>query len=227
MGLAIPEWNGIKKLLALNPSWWTVPLIGLGVLFDAILPFFYFALCRSREGPRISKRLGILALVAALALAANLAVDLPQWLKSLPSKTLAPRTVNDASELLVRLSTGALILLLTTIYRQASDDVQPRLLAPKLLRIATGIAVVALGVWAAFNIIRLPFVPFVFLQLRDQAAAQYRKPPPPIAPFIVETVRMVLVQVCVFVAPYIVWRSLSDRRKSDTPLEERMGESLR
>ena len=223
MGLAIPEWNGIKKLLALNPSWWTVPLIGLGVLFDAILPFFYFALCRSSEGPRISKRLGMLALVAALALTVNLAVDLPQWLKSLPSKTLAPWTVNDASELLVRLSTGALILLLTTIYRQA-DDAQPRLLAPKLLRIATGIAVVALGVWAAFNIIRLPFVPFVFLQLRDQAAAQYRKPPPPIAPFVVETVRMVLVQVCAFVAPYIVWRSLSRGREAGRPLEEHPGE---
>jgi hypothetical protein len=86
LSLLMPMWNAAQKMAALestHPRWWIIPGAAMGALFTTTLPVFYFALYRNKGTLRFSRRLWLLALMAALALGIDAAVGLPGWIGSL------------------------------------------------------------------------------------------------------------------------------------------------
>jgi hypothetical protein len=72
--------------------------------------------------------------------------------------------------------------------------------------IVTRVAVIAGGLWLAFNVVRLAYVPFIYPQIRSYAL-YYKRTPPRLWDMMAEAVRFALGQACLFAAPFIVWRS--------------------
>lgn len=79
LGLAMPLWNGaasMAEMQSARPQWWAIPAAVVVFLFTATLPVFYFALYHDDGGLRFSTPLRRLALLAALALAVETALEL-------------------------------------------------------------------------------------------------------------------------------------------------------
>lgn len=69
----------------------------------------------------------------------------------------------------------------------------------------------------------LALTPYSFVTLRN-LALQIGRRPPTFGDLLAEQIRTVLVQACLFAAPYIVYRSL--REQAERPVEAQSGPEL-
>lgn len=227
LGVLIPVWDGARSMLAIEsiPHWIVLPLIVLILCFTAIMPVFYFALYRNEGLPNFSTSLRILSLTGAIVLGAITAAGFPQWIESLESywadisvfdwsagaATVSmaahePGTRTQVTSLLGEFSNLAYIMLLIAFFKHASKETDRDITNSRMLVIMTKIAVIAGGLVVAGCVIRLPFMPLVYSQIRD-LAIQVGRTPPRLATLMVDAVRTLLVQACLFTAPYVVYRS--------------------
>jgi hypothetical protein len=225
LSLLMPVWNAaqpIREVGSIDQQWWVAPVAALTVLFSAILPVFYFALYRNEGTLRFSRRLRLLAIAAALVLGLNLAIDLPPWIGSLgragTGSVLIPErgnwTLGDMSVVFGILSTAAIIFMMIAIYRYVDEEPDVFVPASTFLRVATRVAVIALGIWVAFHLCRLVLTPYSYAELR-RLAFQVGRTPPPFRNVVAEAARTFLAQASLFIGPYVVWRAAappSDRK---------------
>ncbi len=211
-------------------------------LFSAIMPAFYFALYRNEAILNFPRRLRLLALAAALIFAVMVLTALPAWIQSLasyfarlaafdwsigPASVFAfvrdPRTIGLVSTLLGELSNIAYILVLIAIFRQTNDPLETGVPISKPLRAVTRVAIISWGLWVAFLVVRVIAMPFVFIQLRTYAF-QIGRTPPLLWDMMADAIRTLLIQACLFAAPYIVYRCL--REQAERPVEAQSGPEL-
>ena len=226
LGRLIPEWSAAKSMYAIETMrQWSVPLIVLGFCVDAILPAFYFALYRNEGLPDFPKRLRVLSLVAAIVFGAITVAGLPQWIESVESywadikvfdwsagaatvsmAAREPGTRTQVTSLLAEFSNLAYIGLLVAFFRQERTASSGEIPISKLLAVTAKIAVIAWGLVVAGSLVRIPIMPFNYFEFRD-LAIQVGRTPPRLGSMMAEAVRMLLVQACLFTAPYVVYRS--------------------
>ena len=187
--LIMPLWNSTQ---------WAAPLSVLVSLMTALPPTFYFALYRDHGSLRISERLRLLARAAAFSNGTLLAFGLAAWIKS---------PMGPVPTLLGALATVANILLLAALSRDPGEQPEEARPVSTLLYVVTKVTVIAWGVWVAFNLLRLVLVPYSYSQLQNYAFSVGRDGPP-LAGMIKEAIQTFLRQACLFIAPYIVYKSL-------------------
>ena len=231
LSLLMPAWNAAQRVAALestHPRWWIIPVAVMGALFTAILPVFYFALYRNRGTLRFSRRLRLLALTAALALGINVALGLPGWIGSLGQvgdrSVLTPErelwTVAYVSGFFTVLSNAACAFMMVTVYRQRRDESDSFAPVSKLLRVMTNAAVIAWGIWVAFNVVQLVLTPYTYAVLR-RVSLQIGRTPPPFHDIVAEATRTLLSQAGLFAGPYIIWRGGSQPKSGFPSIEPR------
>jgi hypothetical protein len=217
-----------------NDFWKLAGILILVLLFlySAIIPAFYFALFRNEAFLRFPKRLRLLALMAAFTFAVIVLTTLPAWIRTLAaylavlagvdwrigaSSVLAflgdPRTIGLFSTLIGELSDIAGILVLTVIVRSADEPLEADVPVSRLLRVMTKMAVISWGLWVAFLVVRVIAMPFAFVQTRTYAL-QIGRTPPLLWEMMAEAIRTLLIQTCLFAAPYVVYKSLRERAES-------------
>jgi hypothetical protein len=187
MSLPIPMWTATRAMLAIpsahSLSGWTALVVAY--IFSAILPVFYFALYRNQGTRRLSKRTRILSLVGAAAGAIVVATGLPLLAGSFGnSLTVTKMLLSDFVNL-------ACVLLLITFFREANGTPGIDIPASRWLAFVTRVAVIAGGLWFAFNLFGL------VVALRNGESADR----------ITGAIRTLLEQSCLFSAPYIVFMS--------------------
>ena len=145
------------------------------------------------------------------------------WIKILDSRPgaisvlsteRAPWTINYGSTLRAGFSDLSYILLLIALSRQATDTSSADVPNSRLLRLVTKVAVIAWGIWLAFNLVRVVLTPYSYSQLRNYAL-QDGVTPPKLANAMVDAIRTLLSQDCLFTAPYVVYKGR--RRQSSEP----------
>jgi len=230
LGVLIPAWDGARTMLAIESMrQWSVPVIVLTWCFTAIMPVFYFALYRNKGLPDFPKSLRLLSLTAAIVLGAITVAGLPQWIESIGSywadikvfdwsagavtvldAAQEPGTSKQAAALLGTFSDLAYIGLLIAFFRHERKESPENNSVSKLLSVATKIAVIAGGLVVAGCLVRLPVMPYVYVELRDHAMEVGLKPPR-LGTIMVDAVRTLLIQACFYTAPYVVYRSRARR----------------
>jgi hypothetical protein len=191
MSLPIPMWTATRAMLAIpsahSLSGWTALVVAY--VFSAILPVFYLALYRNEGTLRLSKRMRVLSLVGAAAGAIVVATGLPLLAGSFGnSLTVTKMLLSDFVNL-------ACVLLLITLFREANGAPGIAVPVSKWLALATKVAVIAGGLWFAFNLFGL------IVALRNGERTD----------LITGSIRTLLEQICLFTAPYIVFNHSSTR----------------
>jgi hypothetical protein len=174
--LPIPMWTATRAMLAIQSQHpalqWTA--IVVAYIFSAILPLFYFALSRNAGALRLSKRRRLASLAGALAGLIVMAAGLPQWLESSrPHLTTIKMLLSD-------LATFACVALLIAFFRQTPDAHAP---TSGFVSVIAGVAIIAGGLWLAFNLLALIVTPGTGV------------------------IRTLLEQACLFTAPCVVYRT--------------------
>ena len=235
LSLPVPTWNALQAMTAAtaqkNDFWRLagIPLLVLVTLFSAILPAFYFALYRNEAMLYFPKRLRLRALLAAVTFAVIVLAALPAYIRSLTAYLVVlvafdwrigaasvlvfvrdPRTIGQLSTLLGEASNIACILLLIAIFRRENEPLEADVPVFKLLRVMTRAAVISWGLVVAVLVVRVFAMPFVFVQLRTYAF-QIGITPPLLWDMMADAIRTLLIQTCLFAAPYIVYKSLRER----------------
>ena len=231
LAVVIPVWQAMQQMAALESSrptmrQWTIPLSVFAWLFTAIMPLFFFALYRNEGTLRFTKSIRLCSLFTAVLFGFLVALDLWEWSGSLSSYWAAmkladwksgamdlvwaarnPQTIVQVSAVLDELDNVAYILLLLLFWHQPdgeSSDVQVPV--SRLLRFVTQVALIAYGLWVAFNLVRLVVTPYFYFQIRN-AASRIGRQPRPLELVMANTLRMLLEQACLLMAPYIVYNS--------------------
>lgn len=219
VSLPSPMWNATQGLLVAMRRVgvvWAIPLLAVLYFLNAILPAFFLALSINRDLPRISKPLRLMALAAALVF-------------GILSVTALPKEVGRASARLSELSNLTYVLLLITLFRHTIQEPPPEVPVSRLLRGVTKAASLAWGVWSGFLFAALAGSPFAYMQL-ENLARQANLRTPGIGEMMMRQTRLCLSQACLFVAPYIVYRSLRSphRLKTDrAPHSRRIAEGCK
>jgi hypothetical protein len=206
MSLPIPLWTATQTMLGIEARnsrvWWTVPPIVLAFLITPILPVFYFAFSCHEGTLRLPKRLRLLSFAGALAGGMVVAAALPLWLEPFrPYPTTIKMLLSEFADL-------ACILLLIALFRQSTDTPAIDIPASRLLRMATTAAVIEGGVLLGFDLLALALTPWNYAHLRDSVRPGTAMPPHAEADMIAGAIRTLLDQICLFTAPWIVWRTV-------------------
>jgi hypothetical protein len=145
-----------------------------------------------------------LSAVTALVSGLILAKGLWDWIGSPTSHW----TISQAPTILNALSLFAFILLLLAFSRQPNRECSADAIVPvsSLPRITTKVALVAWGVWVAWNVVRLCLTPYSYFQLRN-FALQLGRQPPQLGAMMTDITRTLLEQACLFMGPYIVYNA--------------------
>ena len=121
-----------------------------------------------------------------------------------------PQTSTNVSIVLIAISDVAYVLLLLAFVRQKDDGsaVDSEIPVSRLLRVITKPAPIAYGLWVAFNLIRLVVTPFFYFQLRD-AALRIGRRPPQLGAMMLDIIRTLVSQACLFIGPYLIYNAQS------------------
>jgi hypothetical protein len=234
--ISISAWNATQTMMrieSVNSLSKGLVALGLAVIypFAAIMPVFYFALYRNEGTLRFTRELRLLSLAAAVSIGIVLAAGLPDWIESqgpywTAIKTLdwrsggtsllpalrALKKINQFSTLLAALGDIAYILLLVALFRQGtSGDSTPDLPVSRWLKLVTTVAIIAWGIWAAFNLLRILSVPFTYAGIRS-FDLQTGRTPPSFATVMLSDVRDFVTQASLFAAPFVVFKSIRAAR---------------
>lgn len=212
LSLPLPVWNAVTQTLEVIGSahrqwiWLLIPVVVLALTVTATMPAFCFALYRNERTLRIPKRLRSLSLAAAIILAGVVAVGSVDLIRSVGIHS----PVSQVAGLLGELSNLSFILLLTAFFRQT--DIQTYNGAPvsRFLTLTTNVAVIAWAVFLLGLLLGLVLTPYGYFQLLRDASPKGRMLPP-LAPSMMQAVRRLVAQACLFAVPYIVYRSLPHR----------------
>ena len=220
-------WNSAQSTIQLgatNPAVkpWVIPIILFGGLFAAIPPVFCLAVYRNEGRLRLTKNLRLLIVCAAVVWALFVLVDLwtcvasfgAYWtsmstLRSLGrriSSVLAdPGTAKLVYFFLSEFYNLAYLALLIALSRREGDEGLVDSPISKQLKVMTKIAVVVLGIWVGFEMLRLLGTPYAFFDARD-FASRLGKTPPQFWPMMTKMSRECLSQACLLAAPYVVYK---------------------
>ncbi len=241
LAVVIPVWQAMRQMAALASSHptmklWMIPGGVLAWLFTAILPLFFFAVYRNEGTLRFPKYLRLCSLVTALVFGFLVALGLWEWSGYLSSYWTAmklvdwesgaisvvgaarnPRTIGVVSAVLGEVGNFAYILSLLAFWHQPdSESADAEVPVSRLLSFVTKVALIGYGLWVAFNLVRLVVTPYFYFQLRNTALRIGRQPPQ-LTNMMASTLRMLLEQACLFMAPYIVYNSW--RRPDESTVE--------
>ena len=100
---------------------------------------------------------------------------------------------------------GYLALLIGLSCRRSDEELMGAPISTQLKAVAK-MAVVVLGIWVAFEMLRLLGTPYAYFQTRD-FASQLGKTPPQFLPMMTRMSREFLIQACLLAAPYVVYKS--------------------
>lgn len=230
LDLVASLWNsapGLITPMSTHPEarWWLITGMIVVFLFTPILPVFYFALYRNKGTLRIPRGHRMIGAGTAIVLGIGLATRVPGWIRSLgPFWTILktadwrtggssvltvvgdPRTIHLIPTVLQIFGDVAYILLLLALSRQTTDDSSVDVPASSLLRIVTKVAFIAWGLVLIINVGRILLTPYNYFIVRDQAY-QVGVTPPTLVDMMVDAIRTLLSQACLFAAPYIVYQS--------------------
>jgi hypothetical protein len=232
LSILFPFWNSVTttmSLVARNPhaALRSVPLTIIVSLAAASVLVFYYALFRNQDTLRVPPRIRPLALGGAIAIALSMAAGLPQTWGPLRAGWIAVYKLNWGSggtalsaiahdrrfigSLILGLgecSNVAAMLVLIALFRQPTEEQSEETVpVSRLLNAATRAAVLLLGLWAAFNLVRLLASPYTYFVVRN-VALENRLKPPPLAHIVSRANIEFLASVGQFAAPYIVFKSL-------------------
>jgi hypothetical protein len=116
-------------------------------------------------------------------------------------------------------------LLLFAFSRQSDDESFARADVPAsgFLRFVTKAAFILYGIWVAFNLFRVVATPFIH-SLLEHLTLKGGRTPPPLSRTMLEVIQMALTQACLFIAPYVVYKSLRPKESSDEMLPAPLGQ---
>ncbi len=195
MSLPIPMWTATRAMLAIPSAHslfgWSALI--LAYIFSAILPVFYFALYRNEGTLRLPGRLRFVSLAGAVAGGIVVAAGITQWAGSFRI------SLTTTKMLLSEFASLACILLLITLFRQATNSPYKDVPISRLLSVMTSVAVIAGGIWITFNVVAFA------VTLRIAAS------PGQESDIRTGAIRTLLEQACLFTAPYIVFKSAPRR----------------
>ena len=182
-------------MVALGAHWFVIPLILLTTLVTAIMPVFYFALYLDEGTMQFPRPLRKLALAAAATYGIVAALRLQAF--------VGPWKWDAVLGLLGNL---AYILLLVSMSREVSEDPIEPVPVSNLLSAVTQVAVIAWGIWVAFQLVRIAIVVFTYASLK-QFAYRLSRTSPSLHDMAMDVILTFLTQASLLAAPYIVWRS--------------------
>jgi hypothetical protein len=229
LSLLIPLWK-LTQQATVRPltAWITVPMILITCLFAAIMPVFYYGLYRNERRLQFSKGLRQLSMVAAVVLGLLAAWGLSDFTRSLSSYwslislldirsgatimraiALDPRTITQVENLLGQCATFAYLFLLLAFIRPSLQETSADTQLPASLSFGplTKLTVIVQSLVVAFFIVRLVAMPFIHAYLQTLASKGVRTWP--LGPWMLQNSQMLLTQACLFVAPYVVYKSRS------------------
>ena len=211
LALAIPMWNFSRQILALESNIGklgalTAILVGYG--FAAIVPLFYFAVYLNEGDLLVSRNMRWTAIAAAAVIGILGAAAIPGWIGSFQRETVrdsAARswTIGDTSTVLGQIANVAGILLLAALSRlpgSASSD--RRVAVSKLLSLLTTIAIITGGIVPVGCAIGIAATPWVYSYIHER----YLNVDWTFSGFAVDRVRAALSVLCVYAAPFVVWK---------------------
>jgi hypothetical protein len=229
LSLLLPLWNTARTMqtaaTTVRDLWLLIPFAALGCLLAALEPAFFFTLYRNQGTIRVPDRLRLLARAAAFVFGIIVAESVVEWIQSsgpyLQSMGMLdwtvgaasvraaqsdPRTVGQLSNFFGELSNLTVILLLIALHRQPEEESNSDAPLFEPLRVVTKAAVIVGALILAFCVIRLALSPYTYSVTRDYLL-KIGRTPPPFSQMLTEAIRALLIAVCMFTAPYIIYRS--------------------
>jgi hypothetical protein len=110
------------------------------------------------------------------------------------------------NSVLALVANGGYILLLVAMSRDIPDELSEPISVSRLLAAITKLAVIAWGLWVAFQFVRLTIVALTYGQVK-QIAFQVGHDAPPLRDMLKDVTLTLFSQAGLLAAPYIVWRS--------------------
>jgi len=226
LSLAVPVYEGPPKLAALDAktvAWWVFPSTALGLIVTLIIPVFDFVLYLDKGALAPSRRLRALSLAGAFALGVVMVMTIPEWVRLFGTGTDAsvltsgrgPWTLAQLSTLLSALSNGGAILLLIALANFPEEESNASVPVSKLLRVVATMAAITWGLCTSLGVLRLLLTPYTYVQMRA-LAIQLGRTPVGLPYLISDAARGLLGLFGLFVAPFVVWRSISAARPPAT-----------
>ena len=216
IGAAIPMWTSIRQMLALESNIGSnigrlgaIAAILVGYIFAAIVPLFYFALYLNDGDLLVSRNMRRVTITAAAVIGLLGVAAIPGWIGSFRGESAGrPWTIGDTSAALGEIATLASILPLVALFRLATDGSSERgVSVSRLLRMVTKVAVIAGGIVAVGCVIGVMATPWVYAYLRDRSLEMgYSNVRWTFSRLVFDRVQTALAVVCLYVAPFVVWR---------------------
>jgi hypothetical protein len=213
--LMTPFANLIRTLhqIAAPNIWLALMKIG-GTAFASLVAgvglLFFFALYRDRGTLHVSRRLRFLGRGAALLLGLILAADLPGRTKgALRDPTLA--SMPNAVNLLLM---GFSIMLLIALSRDPIDKPSEEVPVGRLLRVASELSAKMAGLVLIFAVLGLLVAPYSYSLSRRSVYE------PGLTDVLIPQIRAVLLQLCGFVIPLIVYRASRLEERADAVIAD-------
>jgi len=188
------------------------------------MPMFYFALYRNEGTLHFEKNLRRLSLAAAFVFGFFVAAGLPgsiryfgsywsaistlDWRSGGATSILAvardPRTISQISTLLGLCSSLCYVLLLVAFFRQTDVESSDSIGIPVSRRFSfvTKAALIIWSVWIAVILVRVVTTPLLRTYTLNRGLV-----PPPLSRMMPNMIQTLLIQACIFVAPYVIYNS--------------------
>jgi hypothetical protein len=223
-GVAIPVWNFARLIPTAELSIGKLATIAMTLVvgvFTGIVPFFYLALFLNNGDlsiPRTMRRMAITAtaLIGVLELAA-----IPRWIVSFRGESVLdsaarPWMPGDMVNVLGLIADLASILLLVTLFRLPDDrSCEGSADVSKLLRFTANVAAVCGVIAAVACLVGIAATPWAYSEIRRITSqmgvwkAQWA-----FSWLLLDRTVAALRVLCVFVAPWVVWRGIRARDRS-------------
>jgi hypothetical protein len=208
--------------------WINMATIGMTMFVTAVTGvglLFYFALYCDQGTLHISRHVRLLGGVAALVQGIIMAADLParlgalssdwavtrklDWWNGAPGRWNAvrnPFTIACISNVLDLLLSVFSIALLIALSRDPSDKPSEEIPVGRVLREVSAVAVILFGLVLVGQLVGIGLAPHNYSVLRDYAYRLGRRPPR-LAEFLTPLIRGLVLEACLFVAPFLVYRA--------------------
>jgi hypothetical protein len=189
---------------------WATTLLAL-VFVVALIPILFLAAlvlnARPLHFPQRFRKVALIGIICSGAYTVVSSFNIAAQMAKANAWTEMEFVANEIANL-------AQILLLFAFFRLA-DDEPPEPVSPFLSFTAKSAAII-LGLWAAFNVVRLFAIPYTYALLRDQAL-RVGVQPFSVLHILGGLMPALLSSIGLFVPPHMVWRSLTASASRDHP----------
>jgi hypothetical protein len=215
-----PVWSLFQR--GLPQQFGASAFIAAAILIASTPPIFYFALFRNETPIRIAAPQRRLCLIAAIVFGLLIATDLSTWFNSVDQYLTRarafgwgndPETMAQIVRFVGQVSNFAFLVMLMAFYRSPEPESgDPEV--SRMLDVASRVAVMASGLWLAFNLVVSGYVPYSIWQNRLAIQRSGQSADVLLRGMLNGPVRNLLLAACIFVAPYAVSMSNRVLRKS-------------